>query len=277
MARDILNLRFFNMRLNTTEGAIQDFQIYQGKRGEFAFQHMRLDSDLLQYLQDEIVFHVADRHSSCENLASGRDCKKKHELQFYASPVAKGKGLNGESVNEAAPRRLQAFRTATLRKNQDMLTRILDDWKAKISALPDGAYKSHPNTQAFLNMDLECFFAYLIAQQMVPAPPRRGDVHIDGGPSSPALIISLGGDPVLEVTSKNKNMFTTRLAAGDVYVTTPSASRRAVVHEGSTRFSRREGGRCCAAVARVQGVQVNNNEEPATAQESLSSCLPDFC
>ena len=84
-------------------------------------------------------------------------------------------------------------------------------------------------------MDLECFFSYLITQQMVPTPPRRDDVHIDGGPSSPALIISLGGDRVLEVKSKDNKMFRTRLAAGDVYVTTPSAFRHAVVHEGSTR------------------------------------------
>ena len=84
-------------------------------------------------------------------------------------------------------------------------------------------------------MDLECFFSYLITQQMVPTPPWRGDVHIYGGPSTPALIISLGGERVLEVKAKDGEIFSTRLAAGDVYVTTPSAFKHAAVHEGSTR------------------------------------------
>ena len=102
MARDILNLRFFNMRLDTTEGAIQDFQIYQGERAAFAFQHMRLPNDLLAYLQEEWMFNVAG-YSSGKNLARGKDRKNKHELQFYASLVAKGKDLNGEPVNTAHP------------------------------------------------------------------------------------------------------------------------------------------------------------------------------
>ena len=65
-------------------------------------------------------------------------------------------------------------------------------------------------------------------------PPRRDTDQIEAPASPPALIMSLGGDDVLEVKCKDNKVFRTRLAAGDLCVTTPSAFEHAVVHEDTT-------------------------------------------
>ena len=145
--------------------------------------------------------------SSLKNAARCEEAHCKDECLFYASPLAKGKRLYEHVADEAAPTRLQAFRKATLSKNEDIPNNILRVGQAKTIAHPDDGpvkFKSHANTRAFLNMNLESFFAYLVTQRMDPIPPRRDTDQIEGPASTTAIIMSLGGNHVLEVKSKNQ-------------------------------------------------------------------------
>ena len=228
-ASKLLDMRFFHMRLATAEEVLQDFKIYDGGRAPFAFQHLRLGDNLLAFLRGESAFHVVS--PILKNLARGNEVCNKVERLFYASQAAKGKSLCGEVAKEAAPCRLQALRTAFLAKNKDWLTGALSDIRAQIRAIPDDdPVKRHLNTQAFLEMDVECFFAYIFTQEMVSGL-RRDEEHYDGGGSTPVIAVGLGGDRVLEVKTKDK-VYSTRLTAGDVYVTAPSAFEHTVIHEG---------------------------------------------
>ena len=220
--------------------------LFQGKLGKhetapFCFQTGRLDTELLQWLQQDPELPSSERELKEKYGWTGGSVKAKSlsnetkvQVMAAARPSKRSRQLNGLKSNTPLPARLMAFTQAWIAVNKDSL----DDLQRRI----------HLELDSFAEHDLktngehlkrtpvsEWIFQHGMIQVMRPtiAGEKRMDPkHTDGGASLVHMGMSLFGERNLLFWEKgNDTPGQIHNGPGAVYISNPGAFEHQVLHE----------------------------------------------